>query len=197
MSQTTGNSYKQRPMMRALETNVTNTAFALGEIPFASTGINAFPQSVDAGAASYAFLKAVGLEIVILPFATDANNEQFAMRVILWKLAPGGSIKGTFTLDLWTVLRKGMLFDCTVSGTANGVANTQASELEFFADTITETASPSNTWDDNLVTVDSHAGDTPEIVRVGLIGADAVSLDFDIDPLSTDASTANALYYFV
>ncbi len=118
--------------------------------------------------------------ILIIPYATGADNVTFNMQVLGWK-----SIATNGTTALWVPI---MLADLALTASAMvGVAGKAVVNTERFADTIVTTKGNATTTID-LTTL---ANDFIAHVVVSLKGAEKVELSFNVNSSATDC---NALY---
>lgn len=185
MSQATHKSYAKSPFQRALVNNSTDVTF-----PTIAATTTA-PATVDSTTptANLFVGQCGGTELLIIPFGTDAANEQFHMRVTLFKQVRIGSLS-TATLTLYVPYSVGT-FECT-TGALTGVASSPVAATENFCDTVTEVGT---TWDDNFVTVKSPVDDITALIRIDTRGYDLFQVDFDMDAAGgTDAVGCNFIY---
>lgn len=120
--------------------------------------------------------------VMIQPYGSNANNEDYKMRVWGWNVLskPGDS---TNHLKLWIPMLlvevSVVLGNISISGLlANG----------FLADTITIDAGNSD-----LNAVSSPTGDVPGYLVVDPMGSKKIEFDFDLDAGGNAAAAANAL----
>lgn len=119
--------------------------------------------------------------VMIQPYGSDANNENYAMRVYGWsKLADADD---SDMHGLWVPM---LLVECTV--TLGNIAATTLGANNFMADTVTI-----DKGNGALHTASSPTGDLPAYLVVDPLGSHYLQFTFDIDSSGTASASANAL----
>ena len=122
-----------------------------------------------------------------IPYGSDANNEDFHLRVYGWS---EGASTDTTLKDAWFPV---LLTELVVT-LGNIDASTPLGTNYFLADTITETTGDSE--NDGLTEVCSPGSDRTASFYVHTRGFRLIEFDFDVDAGSSAATNANVLWRF-
>lgn len=118
--------------------------------------------------------------VMVMPFGSDANNENFAMRVYGWSRIVDSD---TTINTLWVPM---LLVECTV--TLGNIAATTLGTNNFMADTVAI-----DKGNGNLHTASSPTGDLPAYLVVDPLGSHYLQFTFDVDSSGSASASANAL----
>jgi hypothetical protein len=172
---------------RAFNTNITDTTFP-DMVPTTTK-----PESADGASGTWVVETGKANSIVIYPFGTNADNEDFHMRLYTWTRAVD-KVNRTTTLWVPTLI---CTCACTQSAAMNGVAGAVLSDVEYLCDTITLVSpSPSvalHNWSPGTTTPDISAG----CITLDFMGADMFEAIFDTNAGSSAAAGANLLFRFI
>lgn len=180
---------KLRLLMSSASTNTTALAASIPTAtkPAAVAGSSGVIDFTNGDTGTGQTLK-VPSYVQFFPFGTNANNEDFAMRVTAWYpyLASGGTI--------WIprlLLQLGVTLG-NIDATAFGPA------LSFMADTITVTSGPPEGPYRCLISPASASlNELGAGIKVHTLGASLLKVEFDIDsgPAPNAAAGANTLWH--
>ena len=127
-----------------------------------------------ATASVIAFPTPAGSHILIAPFGTNAENEDFGMRV----MGHAKQSTGWFGINLWEGL--------CVMGASPGLASTDpVDNSQFLCDTVTQTDGVDQTVENSIL--------LGSLVHLDHLGFPWITIDFKVDAGSSTAYNANAL----
>lgn len=157
----------------ALTANSTATAFA-ARIPTTTkpAGASGISKVIEVGGLT---------ELLLIPYGTNSDNDEFDVRVIGWKKIP---LTTAIRTNLWIPSTR-MEGTAILNSALPGIAASHVIATEYFADTFTV--------DEGIGVVFQSTNAVPmcALVQCDITGFDLIEIDFD---LGTGAAAMNCLY---
>lgn len=166
------------PLRRLSSTDFTSTSFTANTPTTTKPSGDNVIDLQDVGIAWVTDHSHVPDLVQIHPYGSDANNEDFAMRVFGWSDTQDSSVD-----DIWIPS-----LICELNVTLGNIAATDLGTNMFLPDTITLEKGSSD-----LVKVTSPTGDLPAYVFMDISGHKLLEFDFDLDAVGSAAASANVL----